>query len=70
MCQPVFCYDEFKDIHSRFHLKQMEKFLPVNIPPIIAQTPVKKCIKDLEKNQTSYYSLLNHCNMTIPNKLN
>ena len=48
----------------------MEKFLPVNIPPIIAQTPVKKCIKDLEKNQTSDYSLLNHCNMTIPNKLN
>lgn len=54
MFQPVFCYDEFKEINSKFHLNQIEKFLPVNIPPIMAQTPVRKCIKDLEKKSNMY----------------
>ena len=27
------------------------QFLPVNIPPIIAHTPVRKCINDLKKEK-------------------
>lgn len=32
--------------------------LPVNIPPIIAQTPVKKCINDLKKTENNYKTLI------------
>lgn len=32
--------------------------LPVNIPPIIAHTPVKKCMKDLKKVKNNYKTLI------------
>ena len=37
--------------------------IPVNIPPMIAQTPVKKCMKDLKQRAHNYVHILLHTSL-------
>lgn len=54
---PLISYVVIHVLHYMVHAFTYKK-IPVNIPPIIAHTPVKKCMKDLKKVKNNYKTLI------------